>query len=208
LVAVHLPLLSSTVKDISQKMKTAYDKYYLQENYFGDPYPELIDFFENYPARGNLLDVGCGQGRDAIPLARLGYSVTGIDNSKIGIQQLNDVAQNEKLDLKGSVTDIYTFDQFQHFDFILLDSMFHFLKKDLQKEVAFIKDMCQQSKAGAVILFCIQNMGKKIEVLNQTLDADGKMERIYEIEFHYKFIDSSTGSASGTPYKMIAVKSD
>jgi hypothetical protein len=49
------------VEDIAQKMKTAYNKYYLQENYFGDPYPELIDFFENYPTRGKLLDVGCGQ---------------------------------------------------------------------------------------------------------------------------------------------------
>ena len=194
------------VKHIAQKMKTAYDKYYLQENYFGDPYPELIDFFENYPTRGNLLDVGCGQGRDAIPLAKLGYSVTGIDNSKTGIQQLNNVAQIEKLDLKGSLTDIYTFDRFQHFDFILLDSMFHFLKKDIQKEVAFIKEMHYQSKAGAVIVFCIQNMGKKVEVLNQTLDADGKKERICETEFDYKFIDPSTGSESWTPYKMIVVK--
>lgn len=187
-------------------MKTAYDKYYSTENYFGDPYPELIDFFEKIPTRGTLLDVGCGQGRDAIPLAKLGYSVTGIDNSKTGIKQLNEVAQNEKLDLTGMVTDIYTFDQFQQFDFILLDSMFHFLKKDRKKEVEFIQGMCLQSKSGAVIVFCIQNMKKKIDVLNQTLDADGKKERVYEIEFDYTFIDPSTGSTSGTPYKMIVVK--
>jgi len=150
--------------------------------------------------------VGCGQVRDAIPLAKIGYSVTGIYNSKTGIQQLNDVAKIEKLDLKGSLTDIYTFNRFQHFDFILLDSMFHFLKKDLQKEVAFIKDMCRQSTAGTVIVFCIQNMGKKVEILNQTLDAEGKKERICATEFDYMFIDPSTGSEFGTPYKMIVVK--
>ncbi len=35
------------------------------------------------PAEGELLDVPCGFGRHAIPLARAGYRVTGADRSKI-----------------------------------------------------------------------------------------------------------------------------
>src|SRR5206468_825627 len=31
------------------------------------------------PASGRVLDVGCGYGRIALPLAELGYDVTGID---------------------------------------------------------------------------------------------------------------------------------
>lgn len=58
-----------------------YDKYYETENLFGKPYAELIEFFNNYDHKGCLIDIGCGQGRDCIPLARLGYKVTGIDNS-------------------------------------------------------------------------------------------------------------------------------
>ncbi|MCB0845307.1 MAG: methyltransferase domain-containing protein, partial [Bacteroidetes bacterium] len=80
-------------------MKVPYDKYYLTENLFGKPYPELIEFFSQNPQKGKVLDLGCGQGRDAIALARLGYSVTGIDNSKVGIEQMNQVAQTEKLNL-------------------------------------------------------------------------------------------------------------
>ena len=33
------------------------------------------------PAGGDLLDVPCGYGRHAIPLARAGYRVTGVDRS-------------------------------------------------------------------------------------------------------------------------------
>ena len=78
-------------------MTVTYDKYYQTENLFGEPYPELIEFFAEYPYKGKLLDLGCGQGRDAIALARLGYSVTGIDNSKVGIQQMNQIGQVEKV---------------------------------------------------------------------------------------------------------------
>lgn len=55
-------------------MTATYDKYYQTENLFGDPYPELIEFFANYPKKGKVLDLGCGQGRDAIAIAQLGYS--------------------------------------------------------------------------------------------------------------------------------------
>ena len=142
-------------------MKIAYDKYYQTDGLFGEPYPELIAFFANYPERGKLLDLGCGQGRDAIPLDRLGYEVTGIDQSKAGIEQMNEAARREKLKAAGIVADIYEYDGFLAFDFILLDSMFHFTKKDREKETGFIQRMIKSTRAGAVIVFCLQDNGKK-----------------------------------------------
>ncbi len=76
-------------------MTASYDKHYQTENLFGEPYPELIDFFTAYPERGKLLDLGYGQGRNAIPLARMGYEVTGIDISRVGIEQMNKVVRAE-----------------------------------------------------------------------------------------------------------------
>lgn len=37
-------------------MPVTYDKYYQTENLFGEPYPELIEFFAEYPRKGKVLD--------------------------------------------------------------------------------------------------------------------------------------------------------
>ena len=187
-------------------MNSGYDSHYQTEDLFGEPYPELITFFSTFPKKGKVLDLGCGQGRDAIAIARLGYQVVGIDNSKVGIKQLNEKAIGEKLKLKGIVDDIYQYDAFSDFDFILLDSMFHFNKKDLQKETDFIKRIVDCSKQETVIVFCIQNTGKKISILNSTIDFNGDIGRIHEASFPYQFKDDATGHISTTDYKLIAIK--
>lgn len=46
------------------------------------PWPEVIDFTTDLPAGGLVLDVGCGHGRHARPLALTGHRVVGIDVSR------------------------------------------------------------------------------------------------------------------------------
>ncbi|MDN5201927.1 methyltransferase domain-containing protein [Fulvivirgaceae bacterium BMA10] len=187
-------------------MTIAYDKYYQTENLFGEPYPELIAFFSNHSKRGKLLDLGCGQGRDAIPLARLGYEVTGIDHSKVGIEQMNQRAQLENLNLTGTVADIYQYNHFSEFDFILLDSMFHFTKSDKEKETAFVKRIIDGCKIETIVAFCIQNTGKKVSILNEAIDFQGRLERIYETDLQYVFKDDETGHASITNYSIVIIE--
>lgn len=187
-------------------MALAYDKYYQTEDLFGDPYPELMAFFSNYPRRGKVLDLGCGQGRDAIPIARLGYEVLGIDNSKVGIYQMNEVGQKEKLNLKAEVADIFKFKDYHDIDFVLFDSMFHFLKKDREKETSLIKTVLKKVKNGCLIIVCIQDSGNKVKILNETLDCEGKLERLSPLNFKYKWKDKESGHESTSNYQLIIVK--
>jgi tellurite methyltransferase len=187
-------------------MKVTYDKYYETENLFGEPYPELIEFFAEYPRKGKVLDLGCGQGRDVIALARLGYSVTGIDNSKVGIDQMNEIGQKEKLNLVGQVGDIYSFDRFSEFDIVLMDSMFHFTKKDKEKEIGLIKKIVSDTGKGSLMVVCIQDTGDKVEILNQAIDFKEKLQRLADKEFKYVFEDSDSGHKSETEYRMIVIE--
>ncbi|SLM87061.1 hypothetical protein [Vagococcus fluvialis] len=64
-----------------------YDKYYKEVNYFGNPYPELIKYMKQLP-KGTLIDLGAGQGRDSVPLSRMGFLVTSVDTSLVGLEQI------------------------------------------------------------------------------------------------------------------------
>ena len=183
----------------------AYDKYYQVETLFGEPYPELNDFLTSVN-KGKILDLGCGQGRDSIPLARSGFDVTGIDNSKVGIDQMNQVAQKENLSLIGVLGNIFEFDEFEDFDIVLLDNMFHFAKSDRVKETDFVKRIINNVKTHSLIIFCIQDTGNKVRVLNETINNGERTTRKFESDFAYEFEDKGTGHKSKTDYKMIVIE--
>ena len=187
-------------------MKSEYDKYYQNENLFGEPYPELIKFYSGIPERGKLLDLGCGQGRDSIALAKLGFEVTGIDNSTVGIKQLNRIAESINLPLKGMVEDIFNFTNFNEFDFILLDSMFHFGKRERTKETNFIKRVFEESSPNTLITICIQKTGKKIEILNAIISSTDHLKIIDKTELVYTFEDEKSNHKSETKYEMVTMK--
>ncbi|MPZ26653.1 MAG: methyltransferase domain-containing protein [Micromonosporaceae bacterium] len=48
---------------------------------------------DRLPATGTLLDIGCGTGRDAIYLARRGYTVVGLDRSAEAIERAQEACQ-------------------------------------------------------------------------------------------------------------------
>ncbi|MCB0786304.1 MAG: methyltransferase domain-containing protein [Flavobacteriales bacterium] len=187
-------------------MKTAYDRHYRTGNLFGEPYPELLAFFSSLEHRGRVLDLGCGQGRDAIALARLGFPVTGVDHSEVGIGQMNAVAVAEGLDLKGQVADIHTWDAFGTYDVVLLDSMFHFAARDKEKEVGLVRKILSGMKAGGLLVVCIQDTGSKVRTLYQAIDADQPRQRLVDERFQYTFKDPETGLQVATDYRLVVVR--
>lgn len=110
-------------------MSYDYDKLYGEtRDALGQPTQVLVDFFDQLDRQGlRVLDVGCGQGRDAIFIARKGHRVVGIDISANGIRDLNLAAKKENLSITGLVEDIVTFVPRELYDVILIDRTLHML---------------------------------------------------------------------------------
>jgi 2-polyprenyl-3-methyl-5-hydroxy-6-metoxy-1,4-benzoquinol methylase len=110
-------------------MNYDYDSLYAdQKDALGAPTPECVAFFETLPnASLRVLDVGCGQGRDALFIARAGHSVVAVDLSPAGIADVIAVATSETLPIRGDVADITTYQPDGDFDIILIDRTLHML---------------------------------------------------------------------------------
>ena len=89
-------------------MTCDYDRLYGEaRDALGNPTSVFVDFFDRLDQPNiRVLDVGCGQGRDAIFIARKGHHVVGVDLSANGIRDLNDAAAQENLPIEGVVADI------------------------------------------------------------------------------------------------------
>lgn len=184
-----------------------YDDYYKTADLFGEPYPALLTFFKNHHPKGKLLDIGCGQGRDAIALARIGYAVTGVDLSKIGIEQMRYQSDLENLTITGLVQDIYAFDKYHAYDIVLLDSMFHFEKRGKQRETDLIRKIAKEIRNEALICICVQDTGSKVRIVKDTLrDTKLDFEIMNDSSLVYEYEDKESGHKSKTKYCMYIIK--
>ncbi len=119
----------------------------------GEPFPafvEFIDAMERRPAR--VLDLGCGQGRDALMAARRGHEVGGVDLSKIGIAQMQEDAAREGLTVTGVVSDILDFRSRSKFDVVLLDRVLHLLLDDGERLAAIARAATLTRKGGHILI--------------------------------------------------------
>ena len=111
------------------------DTYKDTKDMFGKPCKELQDYFTNRTSKGAVLDLGCGQGRDALFLALVGYNVTAVDSSKVGVAQMLDKANEQNLKIHGLVGDILDIHIEEKFDVILFDMVLHAFETPKQTEL-------------------------------------------------------------------------
>ncbi|VVB79230.1 tRNA (cmo5U34)-methyltransferase [uncultured archaeon] len=113
------------------------DKYYFDELYkkskkpfFGTgPSSLILKLNRMLPKNSKVLDLGCGEGKDAIFLARKGHQVTAVDISPIAIEKLDERAKKLKLNIKSIVADLSEYKIKDNYDAIIALASIHFLKK-------------------------------------------------------------------------------
>ncbi|MCP4361773.1 MAG: class I SAM-dependent methyltransferase [Chloroflexi bacterium] len=148
--------------------KDKYEQLYqLGRGVCGTPLKEFVEFFDSYnQEQADVLDLGCGQGRDAFLIARKGHHVLGVDVSLTGIAQMLADAKKEDLNIEGVVADIVTFKPIDTYDVVLLDRVLHLLDDD-DERTAVLETACQHTKTGGFIL--IVDTLKQKELLNNFL---------------------------------------
>ncbi len=119
-------------------MEHDYDNLYrTTPDALGAPTPALTDAFTALlTRRTRVLDIGCGQGRNAIWLAKAGHSVHGIDIAPHGIRDLIGVAVMEGLDIGAQVEDLVTFRPEEKYGALLFDGALRMVADEATRHAA------------------------------------------------------------------------
>ena len=118
----------------------------------GPPSKPFVDFFATQKDRRlAVLDIGCGQGRDALFIARLGHEVRGVDIAPSGIADLNRAAEAEGIPARGIVADIVEFRPEGTVDVLLLDRTLHMLDEE-QRLSVFVRLVDHVAPGGWVLI--------------------------------------------------------
>ncbi len=118
-------------------MPTDYEKVYQQQRHaLGDPTQAFVNFFDQYDRqRADVLDIGCGQGRDALFIARRGHRVVGVDLAATGVAHMLEEAEAENLNIEGIVADLHDYTPAGEFDVVVIDRTLHMVDVDTQMTV-------------------------------------------------------------------------
>ena len=120
-------------------MPNAYDDRYGVEGYYWGRRPSamalrVLDLMP--PDRPlKLLDIGCGEGRNAVFFARNGYRVTAFDLSPVGIAKTRRMAEEIGVSLEVFTADLLDYRLSENFDVLFSTGALHYIPQDLRGEV-------------------------------------------------------------------------
>ncbi len=76
---------------------------------------------------GMVLDMGCGQGRNALYLGLKGFDVTAVDNNPNAVQNVEELARIEELNVRAFEYDLNAANIQENFDYMVATVVFMFL---------------------------------------------------------------------------------
>ncbi|MNZ79031.1 Tellurite methyltransferase [compost metagenome] len=114
------------------------DAYKTSDYYWGmEPNPACYQVLELMPPTRHLklLDIGCGEGKDAVFFARNGYAVTAFDISAAGVEKTLRLADKIGVGLHAFKADIADYRLDSQFDIIYSSGVLHYIKPEYRDEI-------------------------------------------------------------------------
>lgn len=110
------------------------------------PTVDIQEFYTLFKPGSVILDVGCGEGRNALFLAKQGHKVDAFDLSQNGIDKAKRIANAQNVEVNFFCCDLATFVFEKDYDVILSHGVLHLPHKEVRD--AFIEQMQAHTKAG------------------------------------------------------------
>ena len=121
-------------------------KDYFPKKYNSNPvHSEVLEAMESL-SPGKALDLGCGQGRNALFLAQQGFEVTAVDQNELALEILQSIVEQEDLEMTVGLYDINSAALTQIYDLIVSTVVLMFLQAD--RIPAIIQNMQDQTNPG------------------------------------------------------------
>jgi tellurite methyltransferase len=116
-----------------------WDESYAKDGYFWGVKPSWMCFkvMELLPTtrRLRLLDIGCGEGKDAVFFARCGYDVSAFDLSEIGVEKTKKLADSANVHVNVFRADFHDFRLDSEYDILYSSGVFGYMKPELRDEI-------------------------------------------------------------------------
>ncbi|WP_068316841.1 class I SAM-dependent methyltransferase [Polycladidibacter hongkongensis] len=129
-----------------------YDKIYQKDpDYFGHTSKQFTTTINAFDFKeGLVLDIGAGQGRDALYLAAKGHKVIAVDSCATGLEQLRERAEEKNFPIEIVHRDALGYTPPKDLDAIVLDQFFHEVPNNAK--VPFLKRMMAHLRPDGYLL--------------------------------------------------------
>jgi len=153
------------------------------------PTIDIMDNWEMFPQGASVLDVGCGEGRNAIFLAQKGFIVDAFDISWTGLEKARKIAAAKETSVNFFREDLARFDFKKHYDIILCHGALHMCNKTVCNQ--FIERAQRHTASGGFHIFDVFTnrlpAAPDMAILTKSLFDVGELPMLYggwELVYH------------------------
>ncbi len=147
-----------------------------------EPNATIKEFENLFHKHFRVLDVGCGEGQNAIYLAKQGYHVDAFDLSEHGIAKVNARCEASGVKLNAFIADLTEYEFKQNYDVVMSFGTLHFVRKNDWKK--FVREAKKHTNNGGIhiiqLFTDVVPASEDIEPFAVGLARDEEIKELYE----------------------------